>query len=141
MAILKRASSQALVLAGVMLGGCAMEGSDSLFTTGSLTGQAASEQKAADGVCLTLASRIEALRKDGIPDTTDNNGDGIVDERDIAPDKTIGPLLNPPAPERGSPKDHFYQVTNGFPFAFTNPFLLDLNGNGKFDRVGVKNTP
>jgi hypothetical protein len=69
MAIFKRASSQALVLAGVMLAGCAMEGSDGLFTTGSLTGnqQAAAEAKA-DPVCITLASRIEALRKDGIPD-------------------------------------------------------------------------
>ena len=67
MTIIKRASSQALVLAGVLLAGCAMEGSDGLFTTGSLTGQAAADQKA-DPTCVTLASRIETLRKDGIPD-------------------------------------------------------------------------
>jgi hypothetical protein len=70
MAIIKRASSQALVLAGVMLAGCAMEGSDGLFTTGSLTGsasQAAADAKA-DPACVTLASRIESLRKDGITD-------------------------------------------------------------------------
>jgi hypothetical protein len=69
MAIIKRASSQALVLAGVLLAGCAMEGSDGLFTTGSLTGttQAAADQKA-DPACVTLASRIESLRKDGIAD-------------------------------------------------------------------------
>src|SRR5262249_5429898 len=69
MAIIKRASSQALVLAGALLAGCAMEGSDGLFTTGSLTGgqQAAADQKA-DAACVTLASRIETLRKDGIPD-------------------------------------------------------------------------
>src|SRR5262245_24677957 len=69
MAIFKRASSQALVLAGVMLAGCAMEGGDGIFTTGSLTGnqQAAADAKA-DPACVTLASRIEALRKDGIPD-------------------------------------------------------------------------
>jgi hypothetical protein len=69
MAIIKRASSQALVLAGVLLAGCAMDGGDGLFTTGSLTGgtQAAADQKA-DPACITLASRIESLRKDGIPD-------------------------------------------------------------------------
>jgi hypothetical protein len=69
MAIIKRAWSQALVLAGVMLAGCAMDGSDGLFTTGSLTGstQAAADSKA-DPACITLASRIESLRKDGIPD-------------------------------------------------------------------------
>jgi hypothetical protein len=67
MAIIKRASSQALVLAGVLLAGCAMDGGDGLFTTGSLSGQAAADQKA-DAACVTLATRIESLRKDGIPD-------------------------------------------------------------------------
>ena len=64
MAIYKRASS-ALVLAGVLLAGCAMEGNDGIFTTGSLTG--ATETKV-DPACVTLASRIQVLRKDGIPD-------------------------------------------------------------------------
>jgi hypothetical protein len=70
MAIIKRASSQALVLTGLMLAGCAMEGGDGLFTTGSLTGsanQAAAESKT-DPVCITLASRIETLRKEGVQD-------------------------------------------------------------------------
>jgi hypothetical protein len=67
MAIFKRASSQALVLAGVMLAGCAMEGGDGLFTTGSLVSGQTAEAKA-DPACVTLASRIEALRKDGIAD-------------------------------------------------------------------------
>jgi hypothetical protein len=66
MAIFKRASSQALVLAGLLLAGCA-EGGDNLFTTGSLTGQPTAEPKA-DAACMTLASRIEALRKEGIAD-------------------------------------------------------------------------
>jgi hypothetical protein len=78
---------------------------------------------------------------DGIPDTTDNNGDGVVDARDIAAGKKIGPLATPAAPAAGSPLYHFYQVTNGYPFAYTNPFLIDRNGNGSFDRIGVKNTP
>jgi outer membrane murein-binding lipoprotein Lpp len=68
MAIIKRASSQALVLAGLLLAGCAMEGSDGLFTTGSLTGSATASAEKADPACVTLASRIESLRKDGIPD-------------------------------------------------------------------------
>jgi hypothetical protein len=68
MAIIKRASSQALVLTGLLLAGCA-EGEGGLFTTGALTGgsQAAAESKT-DPACVTLASRIESLRKDGIPD-------------------------------------------------------------------------
>jgi hypothetical protein len=64
MAIFKRASSQALVLAGVMLAGCA-EGGDSLFTTGSLSQPVADK---VDPACVTLALSIEALRKEGIPD-------------------------------------------------------------------------
>jgi outer membrane murein-binding lipoprotein Lpp len=67
MGIFKRASSQALVLAGVLLAGCAMEGGDNIFTTGSLTGQQASADKS-DPACVTLASRIETLRKEGIQD-------------------------------------------------------------------------
>jgi hypothetical protein len=53
-----------------MLAGCAMEGGDGLFTTGSLTGsanQAAAESKT-DPACITLASRIETLRKEGVQD-------------------------------------------------------------------------
>jgi hypothetical protein len=68
MAIIKRASSQALVLAGVLLAGCAMDGGDGLFTTGSLSGQQAAADQKADATCVTLATRIESLRKDGIPD-------------------------------------------------------------------------
>jgi hypothetical protein len=66
MVIYKRAS-WALVLGGVLLAGCA-DGSDGLFTTGSLTGGGQSADAKADPACMTLASRIEALRKDGIPD-------------------------------------------------------------------------
>jgi hypothetical protein len=65
MAIFKRASSQALVLAGVVLGGCAMEGGDGIFTTGSLTQTADAK---ADPACVALVARIDGLRKDGIPD-------------------------------------------------------------------------
>ena len=66
MAIFKRASSRALVLGGLVLAGCA-EGGDNIFTTGSLSGQPTAETKA-DPACVTLAARIDALRKEGIPD-------------------------------------------------------------------------
>src|SRR5262245_35947822 len=66
MAIFKRASSQALVIGALVLAGCA-EGGDNIFTTGSLSGQPTAETKA-DPACVTLAARIDALRKEGIPD-------------------------------------------------------------------------
>ena len=66
MAIFKRASSRALVLGGLVLAGCA-EGGDNIFTTGSLSGQPTAEKKA-DPACVTLAARIDVLRKEGIPD-------------------------------------------------------------------------
>jgi hypothetical protein len=28
-------------------------------------------------------------------------------------------------------------VTGGYPMSFTNPFILDRNGNGRFDAPGV----
>ncbi|WP_257458558.1 CehA/McbA family metallohydrolase [Archangium lipolyticum] len=76
---------------------------------------------------------------DGIPDTGDNNGDGVVDRNDIGKDSSYGPLRTPPPPSsEADPIFHFAQVvTGGFPMAFTNPFLLDRNGNGRFDAPGV----
>jgi hypothetical protein len=64
MAIFKRASSQALVLGGLLLAGCA-EGGDNIFTTGSLV---SGQDAKTDPACVTLASNIEALRKEGIAD-------------------------------------------------------------------------
>ncbi len=76
--------------------------------------------------------------KDGMPDTTDNNGDGVVDSKDVAEGEKIGPLSNGPFPAETDPGFHFANITdNGFPFAFTNPFLLDRDGNSKFDAPGV----
>ena len=70
MAIFKRASSKALVLAGLVLAGCAGEGGESIFTTGSLISnqQAAAPEPKVDPACVTLASRIDALRKEGVAD-------------------------------------------------------------------------
>ena len=52
-----------------LLAGCAADGSSSFFTTGALgTPQqtAAAPESKVDPVCVTLVSRIEALRKEGI---------------------------------------------------------------------------
>jgi hypothetical protein len=68
MSFATRASSQALVLAGLLLAGCAADGSSNFFTTGALgtTETAAAPESRVDPVCVTLASRIETLRKEGI---------------------------------------------------------------------------
>ena len=91
------------------------------------------------GTSLPLAADLGGPRgKDGIPDTGDNNGDGVVDRRDVTSSDGYGPLLVPAAPAASSPLHTFYHVVGGYPFAFTNPFLLDRNGNGTFDRIGVR---
>lgn len=78
--------------------------------------------------------------KDGIPDTSDNNGDGVVDEKDIASGAKYGPLKTPLPPADDSlPLFHFgVVVTDGYPYAFTNPFVIDANGNGAFEAPGVE---
>lgn len=76
--------------------------------------------------------------KDGIPDTTDNNGDGVVDAADVKEGQKIGPIANPPVPKLGEKGYHFGAITGGVPNAFTNPFVLDRTGDGKFTAPGVK---
>ena len=68
MSLITRASKQVLVLAGLLLAGCAADGSPNFFTTGALgTSEttAAAEPKV-DPACVSLVSRIEALRKEGV---------------------------------------------------------------------------
>jgi len=69
MSLINRAAATTLVLASVALAGCAGDGGmENLFTTGSLgtqTQSAAAEQKI-DPACVTLASRIETLRREGV---------------------------------------------------------------------------
>jgi hypothetical protein len=113
-------------------------------------------------------ARTGDLDCDGIPDTTDNNGDTEIDYRDVdrngdgivdATDSEklsgpepcadnygatasvkrpgFGPLRNPPPPPRDDPFYPFYAVTpGGYPLAFTNPFLLDINADGTFSGPG-----
>ena len=75
--------------------------------------------------------------KDGIPDTTDNNGDGKVDSSDLGSGLKIGPLSAPPSPKVNETGYAFYNITLGTPQAFTNPFLLDRNGDGIFNAPTV----
>lgn len=76
--------------------------------------------------------------KDGMPDTTDNDGNGVIDAADVKAGAKIGPLADPPKPKRGETGYDYAAVTNGYPLAFTNPFILDLNGDGAFTAPGVK---
>ena len=64
MASFIRASAQTLVIASLALAGCAGDGSDNFFTTGALGTQAAAPE--VDPACVSLASRIETLRKEGV---------------------------------------------------------------------------
>ncbi len=76
---------------------------------------------------------------DGVPDTSDNNGDGVVDQADVKEGSKVGPLSDPTPATRGQPGYEFSVITNkGYATAFTNPFLFDLNGDGAFTAPGVK---
>jgi hypothetical protein len=69
MAIITRVSSMTLAIAGVLLTGCAGDGN--IFTTGAIGGQsqtAAAPEPKVDPACVTLATRIDALRREGIAD-------------------------------------------------------------------------
>jgi len=70
MAIFNRAASMAFLLAGIALAGCSGEGTDGIFT-GSLANTAqntpAPEAKV-DPVCVSLVSRIDTLRREGVGD-------------------------------------------------------------------------
>ncbi|MGQ0506706.1 MAG: CehA/McbA family metallohydrolase [Myxococcaceae bacterium] len=79
---------------------------------------------------------------DGIPDTSDNNGDGVVDKSDIKDGSRSGPLVNPRSVGTNDPQFHFAQVVqDAYPFGFTNPFVFDRNGNGQFEAPLVKGAP
>lgn len=68
MSLTLRASSKALVLASLLLAGCAADGSPNFFTTGALgtSETAAAPEPKVDPACVALVSRIEALRKEGV---------------------------------------------------------------------------
>jgi hypothetical protein len=86
------------------------------------------------------------LNCDGWPDTGDNNGDGTIDWQDVEeleedPGEPcledVGPIMKPPLPDdRTDPLRIFESVTpDGYPSAFTNPLVLDLDEDGQFGGV------
>ena len=76
--------------------------------------------------------RTADLDDDGVPDTTDNNGDGVVDEDDVEDGEDTGPLQAPPDPEvTTDPRWAITRIIPGaYPQAITNPLLIDLDGDG-----------
>ena len=81
------------------------------------------------GLAYPLAADLD---DDGVPDTTDNNGDGVIDADDVEPDADAGPLAAPADPRE--PSDPRYWVTRvvplAWPIGFANPILVDLDGGG-----------
>jgi hypothetical protein len=74
------------------------------------------------------------LDDDGVPDTTDNDGDGDIDDDDVEdPDDDSGPLRQPADPDE-DPDDPRYVCTRvvprAWPFGFTGPLLIDVDGGG-----------
>lgn len=85
---------------------------------------------------------VADLDCDGIPDTTDNDGNGVIDARDAEDyeaddpgegcDVEIGPIRTPRVVRApGDRRAVFEAVTpGGYPFGFTAPFLIDGDGAG-----------
>lgn len=75
---------------------------------------------------------VADLNDDGVPDTGDNNLDGVVDERDIEEDEDDGPFKTPPDPtDARDPRYSLTRVLPGaWPYGFTNPILIDWLGDG-----------
>ena len=71
MAIFNCAATMAFVAAGLVLAGCSGEGTDGIFT-GSLANNtqntAAAPEPRIDPVCVSLVSRIDTLRREGVGD-------------------------------------------------------------------------
>lgn len=82
---------------------------------------------------------VADLDDDGVPETTDNDGDGDVDLGDVEPGEDAGPFLDPPCPEPwdDDPRVHLCAVEPGtWPIAFTNPWLVDVDGDGTWRAPG-----
>jgi hypothetical protein len=66
------------------------------------------------------------LDDDGIPETTDNDGDGRVDRSD-----GLGEFKEPGRVATSDPRFHLQAVAPGvLPLAFSNPLLVDRQGDG-----------
>lgn len=78
------------------------------------------------------------LDDNGVVDTSDNNGDGVVDAADVEPDEDTGPLHGPPDPvDETDPRWPMTRVIpDAWPYGFTNPILIDRDGDG-YDAPGL----
>jgi hypothetical protein len=83
--------------------------------------------------------RLAADRDDdGRLETTDNNGDGVIDERDEEGRDEDDRFVEPPAPLQDDVRYHLHVVVPGtWPTAFTNPFLIDRDGDGQWTAPGL----
>jgi hypothetical protein len=72
------------------------------------------------------------LDDDGQVDTTDNDGDGDIDKDDRKGEFEEEPFSDPPHPrDDDDPRFHVDVIAPGtWPTAFTNPFLIDRDGDG-----------
>ena len=76
------------------------------------------------GMKLPLSADLED--DDGLPDTTDNNGDGRVDK-----DDGVGSFTEPTRVPESDPRFHLQAIAPGvLPLAVTNPLLIDVRGDG-----------
>ena len=75
---------------------------------------------------LPLIAAADLEDDDGVLDTTDNNGDGVIDRLD-----DIGEYREPRRPAADDRRFHLYMIAPGtYPTAFTNPMLIDRAGDG-----------
>lgn len=71
------------------------------------------------------------LDRDGYPDTTDNNGDGVIDLDDRRGYGEDDAYVEPGRPAEHDPRFHAQVVAPGhWATAFTNPWLIDRGGDG-----------
>ena len=73
----------------------------------------------------TVAARERVFKR------LDRNGDGVVDGRDRAGLAEDACYREPPRPEQDATRFHAHVIAPGlYPTAFTNPLLVDRNGDG-----------
>lgn len=71
------------------------------------------------------------LDDDGIPETTDVNGDGRIDDDDHRGLDEDDYWQEPARPREGDPRYHAWMIAPGhWTTAFTNPFVIDRSGDG-----------
>jgi hypothetical protein len=80
------------------------------------------------------------LNDDGVPDTTDNNQDCVVDQDDVDPDEDVGPFTAPPDPSDAADPRYIFTriIPGGWPEGFANPLLLDKDGDGVWTPPGLR---